>query len=210
MVYVTKRRKKKPFWQLAIWQLLLLWLLWTIVTGTLWRLNNIGMKERRDAVITADRDGDKALLESSLSDLQTYVSRHMNTSVEEVNLVGAYEREAKAQLEAARERAAHNPHGNIHKKAAEVCDPNYTLYSTPYFNCFMAELSRYEGSDEISLDIKLPPKELYRLSFAAPALSWDWAGLATVVWLILGLIIAVRILAKLFWRVALLLKSKKS
>ena len=54
----------KHYWQqlsrVKTWQLVVVALLLTIISATFLRLNNLGMVERRTAVIKADESGDKA------------------------------------------------------------------------------------------------------------------------------------------------------
>lgn len=64
--------------QIKTWQLILVMLACGFIAATFLRLNNVGMVERRDAVIAADKAGDAAALERRLYDLQRYVSSHMN------------------------------------------------------------------------------------------------------------------------------------
>lgn len=51
------------------------------VAATFLRLNNIGMVQRREAVINADEQGNGDNIVERLYDLQRYVSAHMNTDL---------------------------------------------------------------------------------------------------------------------------------
>jgi hypothetical protein len=75
------RSVKKSIRQLQrikTWQLLVLLILVLFITATFLRLNNIGMIQRRDAVLAADKVGDLSAIQSRLYDLQRYSATHMN------------------------------------------------------------------------------------------------------------------------------------
>lgn len=71
---VTKRqqygRGLKRLQQVKTWQLVLVLVLILFVTATFLRLNNIGMIQRRDAVLSADKQGNEDVLRNRLYDLQ--------------------------------------------------------------------------------------------------------------------------------------------
>ena len=57
------------------------------------RLNNIGMVERRSAVMSADNEGNDDMTRDRLYDLQRYVTSHMNTDMGKgVYLEASYKR----------------------------------------------------------------------------------------------------------------------
>ena len=53
------RNRLKQIQMVKTWQLVLIFLLMSFVSASLLRLNNVGMIERRDAVMTADQSCDK-------------------------------------------------------------------------------------------------------------------------------------------------------
>jgi hypothetical protein len=56
-------------------------ILTSFVAATFFATKHIGMIERREAVISADKAGDNSVTRDRLYDLQTYVAGHMNTDL---------------------------------------------------------------------------------------------------------------------------------
>lgn len=184
-----KRLQKVRTWQLAV-----LFILVAFVAATFLRLNNIGMIERRAAVIAADETGDSEVIQNRLYDLQRYVSSHMNTDMGKgVPLEESYKRDAqKAMMKASNDE---NPNGNIYKKAQEVCAPQFSHYSYAYLQCTTSEIAKYPAGSDLVASIELPPTEAYIHSFASPLWSPDWAGWSVLVALVILLMIATRLIS---------------
>lgn len=175
--------------RVKVWQLLIVLVLMLFVSATLLRLNNIGMVERRTVVLDADSKGDDKASREALSELQYYVSKHMNTDMGRgVFLQGAYNRAfQKASQEAANDN---NQNGNIYVKAQEVCAPQFASYSYAYVQCVVNELGKYSSSSELVSAIQVPT-EIYIHDFASPFWSPDLAGWSIVICIaILTMIIA--------------------
>lgn len=190
------------------WQLVLILVVASVITATLLRFNNVGMIRRLEAVQGADQTGNDELTRQRLADLQVYVNKHMNASTGAFFLENQYKRDSEGAIERAKQAAAHNPQGNIYKKASDACDPHYIWYSSPYFQCIMAELAKYPPAEIGSTEIKLPAPELYRHDFIAPSWTPDWAGFAVVVWLILVITVLARTIVKII--LTLVLWQKKN
>lgn len=191
---VDKRRVKKSIRQLQwvkTWQLLVLAILMAFVTATFLRLNNIGMAQRRDAVLAADKAGDVQVIQSRLYDLQRYSVEHMNADSGVFYLEQQYRRDAQKVVDAT--KADSNPNGNINAKAEAVCRPQYTVWSPAYVQCFTDELSKYPPSPDPAQNVTLPSTSLYRYSFASPLWSADFAGWSAVVCGVILLMIVVRL-----------------
>jgi hypothetical protein len=186
---VDKKQIKRNLNQLRrikTWQLVILLILAGFVAATFLRLNNIGMVDRRNAVVAADIVGDNSVTTSRLYDLQRYVSAHMNTDMGK----GLYlEASYKRDLQAAYTRASGSSNGNIYKKAQEVCAPRYTSWSPAYVQCSVTELAKYPAADALVL----PKADLYLHSFVSPLWSPDFAGWSLVVCCVILLIIIARI-----------------
>src|SRR5687767_10982966 len=76
------------------WQLVIILIIAAFLAATFLRLNNLGMIERREAVVEADKRGEKKAIMESLTELQRYVSAHMNTDMKQgVYLQYSYERD---------------------------------------------------------------------------------------------------------------------
>ena len=166
------------------------------VSATFLRLNNIGMVERRDAVLAADAVGDEEQIQKRLFDLQRYVSAHMNADPGRVALTGQYERDSAEVKRKAEQTGDSNPYGNIYKKAADVCDPigraqGWRWPDPRYTACIDRELSQYPEAAEITNRVELPDSTMYYHTFTSPAWSPDFAGFSL---LISGLILIMMII----------------
>lgn len=191
-----KRRVKQGIRQLQrikTWQLLVLLVLFGFVTATFLRLNNIGMVQRRDAVLAADKAGDVQVMQSRLYDLQRYVAEHMNTDTGAFYLEQQYRRDAQKAVDAVKNDA--NPNGNINAKAEAVCKPQYTVWSPAYVQCFTDELAKYPPSPDPAQNVTLPSTNLYRHDFAGPLWSPDFAGWSTLVCLLIIIMIFSRLIS---------------
>jgi len=186
------RRNIKQLQRVKTWQLVVLLILSGFISATLLRLNNIGMVERRSAVIAADNVGTNGITQSRLYDLQRYVSEHMNTDMGKgVYLESTYKRDVQTAY--ANASNGDNPNGNIYKKAQEVCAPQFTHYSYAYLQCTTGELAKYpEGSNLIS-SANLPIADAYLHVFVSPLWSPDFAGWSVLVFVVILIMIIVRL-----------------
>lgn len=191
-----KRRVKRSIKQLQrikTWQLVILLLLMVFVAATFLRLNNIGMKERRDAVLAADTSGDETALQSRMYDLQRYVVGHMNADTGAFYLEGEYKRESQRRVDAAESYA--DPNGNVFVKAESVCKPQFTAWSEAYVQCFADQLAKYPPSPNPVENVTFPNASLYRYNFESPLWSSDFAGWSTAVCLVIILMILLRLIS---------------
>lgn len=191
-----RRRVKQSIRQLQrirTWQLLVLLVLVGFVAATFLRLNNIGMIQRRDAVLAADKAGEQAIIQSRLYDLQRYTAAHMNSDTGSFYLEQQYRRDAQQAVDAAKNDD--NPNGNINVKAEAVCKPQYTVWSPAYVQCFADELAKYPPSPDPAQNVSLPSTSLYHHDFAAPLWSPDFAGWSVVAVLAILLMIIARLVS---------------
>lgn len=190
-----KMQIKKSLWRLQkvkTWQLIILLVLMSFVAATFLRLNNIGMVQRRTAVLAADEAGDSEIIQNRLYDLQRYVSDHMNTDLDK----GVYlETSYKKAVQAAYETASNdnNPNGNIYKKAQQVCAPQFTHWSMEYIRCTTGELAKYPAASNLVGAIKLPNVNTYKYDFVSPLWSADFAGWSVLICVVILLMIFVRL-----------------
>ena len=189
---MDKRKIKKTLKRLNAlknWQLLVLLFLVMFVVATAWRMNNVGMIQRRDAVIAADKELNEEKIRIRLIELQNYTNSHMNSSTGLVSLVKTYEKDSQIEIE----RISKMKQGeNVHKKVAEVCDPQFTAasrYSRAYFDCWERELSKYPSQDLTSVEPKWPPQQLYEYNFESPVWTPDLVGWSTLVAIFICLVI---------------------
>lgn len=188
------RRDIKRLQRVKTWQLVVLLILVGFIAATFLRLNNIGMEQRRDAVIAADEAGDKDVIAQRLYDLGRYVSSHMNTDMGKgVYLQHQYSVDTKALLEAASND--NNPNGNIYKKAQDVCRPQFMVYSTAYLQCTLSELDKYPAASTLASNIKLPDVNEYRHIYVSPLWSPDFAGFSVLLFILIVLLIIARLIS---------------
>lgn len=193
------QRGLKGLQRIQTWQLVVLFLISCVITATFLRLNNIGMTQRREAVITADQEGDSETIVSRLYDLQLYVSSHMNTDLGRgVFLEQSYTRDLQAWQET--QYGAQNPNGNIYKKAQEVCAPQFSNYSAAYLQCTTNELAKYPAIDTAASESSKPRQEAYIHSFSAPFWSPDFAGWSALVSGVILVLIIIRFIGSLMLR----------
>ena len=187
------RKSIKDLQRIKTWQLFVLLILAGFISATLLRLNNIGMVERRAAVMAADKVGNQEITIQRLYDLQHYVSAHMNTDLGKgVYLEAGYQRDSQAALTAA--SGDQNPNGNIYKKAQEVCAPRFSGYSTAYLQCTTGELAKYPAASSLTEAVHLPSASSYLHAFASPFWSPDFAGWSVVLCGVLALMILARLI----------------
>lgn len=195
--------------KVATWQLVLVLLLMLFLTATFLRLNNIGMMQRRDAVISADKAGDDEMLKNRLEELKRYSFSTMNANTGKFFLEYQYERDSTAILKKAEAEAnAANPNGNVYKKASDVCDPLAKQwgwgYSEPYFNCITEELNKYSSDGLAQTTVELPNVSLYQLEYVSPIWTPSLAGFSALICLVLAVVIAVKLLILLVLKIILL------
>lgn len=184
------------------WQLLVLFVLAAFVSATLLRLNNVGMLQRRDAVLAADTDGDQQAIQNRLYELQVYAQSHMNASTGDIYLTKQYARDSQAILQAA--SAAQNAGTPITAQAYEICRKSFSTWSLAAVQCVSDEVARLTpAGDNGTVHVSFPSPALYRHSFVAPVWSPDFAGFSVLLTLLIALVTAVRMITWITLRVLL-------
>jgi hypothetical protein len=195
-------RTIKNLQRVKTWQLVILLVLAGFIAATFLRLNSVGMAQRRDAVMVADKEGDSDKIIERLSDLQQYVSSHMNTSMSQgLYLLESYKRAAKQAEDAASQDE--NPNGNIYKKAKEVCAPRFTVYTDAYLQCTLGELNKYPAGSVLIDEVNYPDPNLYRHQYYSPLWTPDFAGFAVLTTIIIALMIVARTISLIILRLLL-------
>lgn len=185
------KKSIKDLQRIKTWQLIVLLVIVGFVAATFLRLNNIGMVERRTAVLSADSEGDEQVIINRLYDLQRHVSSHMNTELGRgVYLESSYSRDLQEWQSA--QYGDSNPNGNIYKKAQEVCAPRFSSYSAAYLQCTTSELAKYPAASGPASETSKPRQEAYIHSFSSPLWSPDFAGWSVLVFIIILVLIIVR------------------
>jgi len=193
----SERQRKKSLKRLEkvkTWQLFVILVLMLFVAATFLRLNNIGMIERRNAVLSADEAGNDEVTVLRLYDLQRYISSHMNTDMSGgIYLESAYRREVKSAYDKASQDS--NPNRNIYKEVQNICAPKFSSFSYAYIQCTTDELAKYPSSNDLVSSVELPKASAYRHEFLSPLWSPDFAGWAVLISVALTLMIIVRLFA---------------
>ena len=184
----------KDLQRVKTWQLIILLVIAGFIAATFLRLNSIGMVQRRDAVISADKEGNEQVIVNRLYDLQRFVTTHMNTDLGRgVYLEHGYNRDFQNWQQ--NQYGDDNPNGNIYKKAQEVCAPQFQYYSYAYLQCTTNELAKYPAASDPATDTSKPRQEAYIHSFSSPLWSSDFAGWSVVAFGVILLLIVVRLLS---------------
>lgn len=226
------RQALRKFGAVQNWQLLLILIPLMFVAATLLRLDHLRMAELREAVLTADANGDNDATNAALEKLQQFVFTHVVVNVVEQNgvqrvifgtgpfyLEQQYLRDAEAAILAAEQQVVDdsNPNGNIYAAVSAICRPqaianHWNWNSQGYLDCWTSELAKFPASDELSndLSVTLPSTALYRRSFASPIWAPSWAGWVILLCLILAIIIIIRGVIWLVLQIPLLIIQKKS
>lgn len=189
----------KKLQRIKTWQLVVLLILSTFLASTFLRLNNIGMIERRNAVISADEVGSAEITKDRLYDLQRYVSSHMNTSLGQgVYLESSYKRGVQEAY-----RAPEND-SQVYRLVDDYCKPRFSHWSQAYVQCIANKLSEYPETETVAF----PNTRTYLHNFVSPVWSPDFAGLTVLVSSFLLIVIIIRFIGYLLLR--LLLKRRFS
>jgi len=196
------RQKVRRVERVKTWQLVIILLMAGFVAATFLRLNNVGMIERRDAVIEADKSGDERSLERRLYDLQRYTSSHMNASPGRIALEHTYKRMYDRALDKFEKEVASQSGNNVVAKVREHCDNQakqggygrwWSNADPRYVACINEEWDKYPAATSLSLHFTAPPADPYYHTFVSPAWSPDFAGWSLVVCGLIILVIIIRL-----------------
>lgn len=203
----TVRHYLKQLRSVRVWQLVVLLLLSVIVSLTLLRMNNLTMLELKKAVIAADGKGDASEISKTISELGTYVSHHMNTSLNGgFYMVATAERDREAALKAATENTTVVGSQVAQKASIECQSASVRASYGGYVNCVKVKTSELGGPESFVSELDLPSDELYKINFVAPRWSPDAAGISVAVSMLLVVIIILRITGAILLQ--LLLKQR--
>ncbi|MDO8335567.1 MAG: hypothetical protein Q7T74_02150 [Candidatus Saccharibacteria bacterium] len=176
------------------WQLVLLLILVGFIAATLLRLNNIGMVNQRKEVLAADKKLDNTNTKKQLTQLQNYVSSHMNSDMGKgILLQNTYQRDYDQAI--ANAANAHNTNSDLYQKAAIDCRARFqggtASFRNDYVQCVANAVSELPANQQSA---NLPKLENYHYNFASPLISPDFAGLSVLIGLILTLFILLRLI----------------
>lgn len=184
----------KKIQRVKTWHLIVLLVLTGFLAATFLRLNNIGMVERRNAVISADEVGDSEVIKDRLYDLQNYVSLHMNTDLGQgVYLESSYKRDVEAVYQSVQNDS------EVYRLVQDYCKPRFSHWSQAYVQCVANKIAEYPQTAVPDL----PSASVYIHDFVSPLWSADFAGLSLLVCIVLTLVILIRIISYLVLRAML-------
>ena len=200
-----KRQVKKSIKQLQrvkTWQLVILLIISLVITATFLRLNNIGMVERRTAVLESDKTTSIVRTQERLYDLQRYTTSHMNANTGPFYLEQQYRRDVRKISQANNSEATTE---KDRKQADAVCKARYPGgWSLAYVYCFTEQLSNAVKARGGSYQqLTLPTPDLYRHEFTSPLWSPDFAGFSLLVSVFITVVIILRLLGLLLLRMLL-------
>lgn len=204
------KRNVRRLQRIKTWQLVLLLLLMGFIAATFLRLNNIGMIQRREAVLKADEGSDTTITQTRLYDLQRYVAAHMNANMGVIYLEGQYKRDTAKIIDDASSSTSYED-AKPFKEAQAVCAPRYANlggYSQAYQQCVLDQLDTHKSSSNLSSEVRLPKPDQYRVSFVSPLWSPDFAGFSVLICIVIGMIIIVRLTALLVLKLVLKIRHR--
>lgn len=190
------------------WQLVVLFVLAAFVAATFLRLNSVGMLQRRDAVIAADKAGDDQDAQNRLYELQLYASKHMNASTGDVYLTGEYSRDSQALLDTASSDASSTSEADLFTQGDAACrgGKTYTPYE-PYAICVANYIQAHEqGVGNGVTKIVYPNPDLYRHAYISPLWSPDFAGFSV---LLVGIIVLLIVIRGVTWFILKMLLKRR-
>jgi hypothetical protein len=181
-----------------------------VATAYALRLNNLGMLERRAAVIAADESGDEATLVKATTELQQYVGSHMNTYMGQtgIALQHSYDRAVEKAVKDSVTKQQLDIPPEVYAQYDAQCQSQLAAGEWHYVNCISSHID-YTGKNFDFSNPKLPTKELYYVNFTPPRVSLDLAGIMVMICLLLLVVIVFRVLFNLLLKLAIKLKSRK-
>lgn len=197
------KRRLKRIQHVKTWQLVIVLFLSLLVNATLLRMNNINMVERRNLVLSADREKDEEKIKDKLYELQRYVTSHMNTNMGK----GIYlETSYQTAVKRAYDEVINDETQNIYKAAQDICVPKFANWSQVYVSCVAEELAKYPEGDNLASTVTKPSPDSFLHVFASPLWSPDFAGLSVMFSVVILIMILTRIIGVIILN--LLLKIK--
>jgi hypothetical protein len=189
----------KKLQHIKTWQLFILLILMIFVAATFLRLNNIGMVQRRAAVLSADEAGDEKVIKERLYELQLYVTSHMNADLGKgLYLEASYKRASQAAYDSV------ETDSKVYQLAQETCAPKFASWSQAYVQCTANELAKYPGTATPTL----PDTSAYLHVYASPLWSPDFAGWTALICLALLIMVISRVLGYLILKMLLKYRHK--
>jgi hypothetical protein len=200
------RQLLKKLTGVKTWQLLIVLLLFILLAVIFLRLNNLGMIDRRNYLIEADKTGDVTKVQSAARQLQNYLANHMNTSAGRIPLQTLYNQALEQYLIASKPVEIDS---GLHQRATDECIQQRSyLGFRAVTNCIAEKVGL---TDTASLDQNqrpAPNPDAYYIEYAPVRWSFDLAGISLFICLLLIIIIVVRLIFVLILRIILKIKYR--
>ena len=220
-----KNKRKLKQTHLKIWQLILILIPLMFIAATLLRYDHLEMMRLKEAVATADKEGDDAETVKKIEELKTFTFSHIVVNVVEKNGVSKitfgtgpiyleeqYQRKVAALIAEAEATVDDysNPNGNVFAEAMAVCKPQaiengWAWDSNEYIGCMTAEINNHPTTDVIddAIAVKIPSAGLYRYDFISPVWAPCASGWTIIVCLIVIVVIFMRFIRWVAIRIAI-------
>jgi hypothetical protein len=192
------------------WVLTMVLVIILVIAAYALRQNNLGMLERRAAVIAADVSGDGAELVRATTELQRYVGSHMNTYMGELGIAlqHSYDRDVKKAVAESVARQQLDIPQEVYDQYAAECGSQLATGEWHYVNCISSHID-YTGKNFDFSEPKLPVKELYYVNFTPPRISMDAAGVMIMISGLLLMFIVFRVVFNLLLRLIIRIKLRR-
>ena len=181
IAYFWRRIKRIKQRHLAVFLIILL-----LATLFGLRQNNLEMVELRSKVIEADKSLSWQQVNSTATDLQNYVNKHMNTNTGQIALQNLYD----ADVEKAIKGVNADIDSDIYRTATESCQSLIAQSGYQGYAACVAD-SVGESSGQIKAP-ELPNSALYYISFVSPKLSFDLPGVCLMLMVVVFFIFLLR------------------
>lgn len=183
--------------QIKLWHLLVLLAVMCLATAFLLRQNNLHMITLRNLVQQADEQNQN--IPTALTNLQGYVTTHMNTGMGEkgIYLSHSYQRAYDQAVQGA--TSSGSASSAAYQQADKDCQSLFSRTASfpAYVQCVIDKVAASGTAVDPVKDIKAPSADLYRYNFVSPAWSSDVAGWAVLVTLAVAFIITGRLVTEL-------------
>lgn len=189
------------------WQLLFLLVVFALASLFFLRQNSLEMVRLRSEVKQADEKGEG--VEQALSNLQKYVTSHMNTDLGDgVSLQKSYEKAYQKAFDAAVEAQRSPQNKAASDRAHAECKAKHADNFNLYVNCARDILQKSTGSSSGRVEFREPPKEAFIYNFVAPVWSPDVAGISVILTGVVAIVLILKILLTIAFELMLKVKTR--
>ena len=196
------RRVLRFLKHIKTWQLLLVLLLFIMLAAIFLRLNNLGMVERRDALIKADQTGDITKVKEAAKNLQNFVAHHMNTTTGRVALQTLYEQDFNKVVDANKMPEVKN---GDYQAAMVKCRQSWPRGGPNWAKCVADAV----GVSEVNITTEpLPSPDAYYVSYVPARWSFDMAGISVLGCFLVGVATILRLIFIFILRIILKFKYR--